>query len=133
MLKKIKFKFTYFFQEILVFNVSSLHFRAKTLATIIACNKNYNEAELKILKDISLEIYPNDKNRASMLEEVTIYYVKKVLSDRDKLNLDKLILNINTLVTNTPRFRKKILTDSLIFFTICSKDSKSSIMQFRVL
>jgi hypothetical protein len=100
---------------------------------MIACNNDYGEEEIKILKDISKKIYPEDTNRSNMLEEVTIYYVEKIISKKDKLSLDKLIIDINRQINKTPRFRKKILTDFLVLFTTCTKDSKSSIIQFRVL
>jgi hypothetical protein len=133
MLNTFRVKFLYFFQEILVFRVSSLHFRAKILASVIACNENYSEEDIKILEEVSKQIYPKDENRASILEAVTINYVNSVLNKKNGFNLDKLIININNLVSKTPRFKDKISTDLLVMFTVCCKDSKSSCIQYRVL
>jgi hypothetical protein len=133
LLKKLKLRFTYFFQEILVFHVSSLHFRAKVLAVVISCNPDYSDEEIKLLEKISKEIYSKDDNRANMLKEVTLYYVKKVFSKKDSLNLDRLVIDISRQTKKTPRFKYKILVDLLVQFTTCIKNSESSIIQYRVL
>lgn len=100
------------FREIFVYNHSSLEFRAKIFALVIAADENANEQSFAICKELCLEIYKGDDERANLLLLNTKELVKKV-HETNGLDLDTLIANIQKELKITPRYAKKIDVESL--------------------
>ena len=109
---KLKHHFFSAFREIFVHHHGSLEFRAKIFALIIASNEKVQEESYIIVKDRALEIYDGDKDRANLLMMSTKELVKKV-TDKNGLDLDTLVINIQKELRIVPRYAKKIDIESL--------------------
>lgn len=122
-LSSFKHKFISSFREIFVHHHGSLEFRAKTFALIIAsfedCTKDNTDA-YNAVKDFGMKIY-EDNNRANLLVITTKELVKKVY-DKNGLDIDTLITNIQKELRIVPRYAKKIDIDSLKTILTLTKD-----------
>ncbi len=130
-LKKIKNYIYSFFREFLVFHHSSLEFRAKTLASMIAVKKSIDECEKETLENIAKEIYKNDENRAEILINTTIEYVDKVI-EINGLYVDDLIINIDKTLKKYPKFYKKIDLEKLKRFLKCKATPEEKLLRVRI-
>ena len=114
MLPASSFKHRFFsaFRELFVHHHGSLEFRAKLFALVIAAN---DEADLNVyvtVKEISDEIYKHDIDRSNLLVITTKELVKKV-KDKNGLDVDMLVFNIQNELKVIPRYANKIDTYSL--------------------
>ncbi len=119
----IKIKFLSFFRDIFVYHTSSLEFRAKVIASVIAIKYGINECEERILEDLAYKTYKNDKARAKLLIQVTKEYVTKII-DKNELDINSLIRNIDNTLKSTKRLVYKINIKELKRFLECSEDSE---------
>lgn len=131
-LKKIKNYIYSFFREFLVFHHSSLEFRAKLLASMISVKKSIDECEKETLEQIAKEIYKNDENRAEILINTTLEYVKKV-EEINGLYVDDLIIDIDKNLKKHPKFYKKIDIESLKRFLKCKATTEEKLLRLRIL
>ncbi len=120
---KIKGWFLSFFRENFLYHHSSLEFRAKLLAAMIAVDKKVDDCEEKILKEIAKEIYKDDEARIYVLISTTKEYVEKIIQ-KNGLDLNELILHINKDLKEAKRFHQKIDIKQLEKLLICSKDDE---------
>jgi len=104
---RLKHHFFSAFRELFVHHHGSLEFRAKIFALVIAANENAKVESYIIVKDIALNIYDGDTDRANLLMLSTKEMVQKV-KDNNGLNLDTLVENIQKELKIVPRYAKKI-------------------------
>lgn len=109
---KIKHHFFSAFRELFVHHHGSLEFRAKLFALIIAANESTKIENYAIVKKIGMEIYKDDEDRANLLMLSTKELVEKV-REKNGLDIDTLISNIQKELKQVPRYAKKIDIDSL--------------------
>jgi len=133
LLKYLKIKFLLFFRDIFVHHTSSLEFRAKVYASVIAIKDGMVECEELILKDIAKSIYKNDSARCELLVQVTKEYVDKIV-EKNELNINTLIKNIDYELKKSSRFVHKINIEELKRFISCNCDDEEiTIIQERVI
>ena len=109
---KIKHYFFNAFRELFVHHHGSLEFRAKLFALIISANEDVKVENYNIVKNIGMQIYKNDEERANLLILSTKELVQKV-KENNGLDIDTLISNIQKELKGVPRYAKKIDIDSL--------------------
>ena len=109
---RIKHHFFRAFREFFVHNHSSLEFRAKLFALMIAANEEATVDNYILVKNLSLDTYKNDEERADLLTLSTKEMVQKV-RDNNELDIDTLIASIQKELRNVPRYAKKIEIDDL--------------------
>lgn len=129
--KSIKIFFLSFFREFFVYHHTSLEFRAKLFASMIASNSIDNSCEYKVLEKIAAEIY-DDEYRINVLVHTTKEYVDKIQKN-NALDLDCLLLDIDKQLKKNPRFKEKINIKHLRSFFTCSGDENTVILQTRIL
>ncbi len=131
---RIKHHFFSAFRELFVHHHSSLEFRAKIFALVIAANEDAKVESYIIVKNIAMSIYPKDKDRADLLMLSTKELVQKI-KDNNGLNIDALVTHIQKELRIVPRYAKKIDTDSLrllinITYDIDTKSYQENILDF---
>jgi hypothetical protein len=132
-LTAMKIRFLSFFRDIFVHHTSSLEFRAKLLASVIAIKEGITECEHDILEEIAFRIYKNDPARAYLLMQVTKEYIDKII-EKNELDLNALIKNIDNALQSSKRFAYKINIKDLKRFLECSKDDEeTNIIQKRII
>ena len=104
---RLKHHFFSAFREFFVHHHGSLEFRAKIFALVIAANEDAKVESYIIVKDIALNIYDGDTDRANLLMISTKEMVQKV-KDNNGLNLDTLVEHIQKELKIVPRYAKKI-------------------------
>jgi len=104
---RIKHYFFSAFREFFVHHHGSLEFRAKIFALIIAVNEKAQVENFIVVKDIALNIYDGDTDRANLLMMSTKELVQKV-KENNNLNVDSLIDAILKELKIVPRYAKKI-------------------------
>ncbi|MCF6339655.1 MAG: hypothetical protein L3J10_02730 [Sulfurimonas sp.] len=117
----IKHHFFSAFRELFVSHHGSLEFRSKVFALIITANSDIKDECYEIVKNIGMNIYNNDEDRANLLMLTTKELVKKV-KDNNGLDIDILIEHIQKELKIIPRYAKKINTDSLKLLIDLSHD-----------
>jgi hypothetical protein len=131
-LKSAKIFFLSFFRELFVYHHTSLEFRAKLFASMIASNKIDNSCEYVVLKKIAEDIYRDDEYRVDVLVHTTKEYVNKIVQN-DSLDIDHLILDIDRELRRNKRFVNKINMDHLRSFYTCNGDEDTILLQTRIL
>ena len=126
-----KIKFLSFFRDIFIYHTSSLEFRAKIFAAVISVNNKINECEEKILTELSNKIYKNSA-RAQLLVQVTHEYIDKIV-EKNELDLNALIKNIDNDIKEHKRFAYKINIKDLKRFLECNIDEEIQIIQQRII
>lgn len=109
---RLKHHFFSAFRELFVHHHGSLTFRAKIFALVIAANYDAKVDNYVIIKDIGMQIYDNDDDRANLLMLSTKELVQKV-KENNGLDIDTLVLNIQKELKIIPRYAKKIDIESL--------------------
>jgi len=109
---RIKHHFFSAFRELFVHHHGSLEFRAKIFALIIAANHESTVNAYIIIKNIAMNIYNNDEDRANLLMLTTKELVQKIKEDNG-LNFDTLVDHIQKELRIVPRYAKKINITSL--------------------
>jgi len=128
----LKRNFFHTFQEVFVYHHSSLNFRAKIFALVIAADDKPRIENYIVVKNYGLKIYNNDEKRATLLVLATKEYVEKVKLNNG-LYLDTLIMHIQQELKKSPRYAKKIDIEALkplLEFTI---DEDTKLYQTRIL
>lgn len=113
-LSSFRHRFLNAFREIFVHHHGSLEFRAKIFALVIASFDRTLEDDkdlYQIVKDYALKLYA-DEHRAHLLTITTKELVKKVY-DKNGLDIDTLISNIQKEIRIVPRYAKKIDVEGL--------------------
>ena len=104
---KLKHHFFSAFRELFVHHHGSLEFRAKVFALVIAANDESSEDSYVVVKNIGLNIYRDDEERADLLMITTKEKVEQV-RDNNGLDIDILISSIQKDLKVIPRYAKKI-------------------------
>jgi electron transfer flavoprotein alpha subunit len=128
---KVKHHFINAFRELFLYHHSSLEFRAKLFAAVIAANANAGDCEFNTVRSAGMVIY-NDETRTASLEFTVKEYVKKVIEEND-LNNDMLIEEILRDLKNMPRYAKKIDTTLLHAIVDCHHDEDTALYQKRII
>lgn len=110
----------------------SLEFRAKLFALMVAVNSGVKEEAYTLIKNIGLDIYQNDEDRANLLVMSTKELVKKVQDDNG-LYIDTLVANIQTELRLVPRYAKKIDIPSLSRLLELTTDQDTLLYQKNIL
>ncbi len=131
-LKSTKTFFLSFFRELFVYHHTSLEFRAKLFASMIASNKVDNSCEYIVLKKIAKDIYKDDEYRVDVLVHTTKEYVNKIIQN-DSLDIDDLIIDIDKELKRHKRFVEKINMNHLRSFYACNGDEDTILLQTRIL
>ncbi len=118
-------------REILVYHHSSLEFRAKIFALIIAVNRHPNTCEYDLVFEAGMQIY-KENDRANMLQLTTKEYVHKI-HKKNGLSIDGLIDDIHKEVRQVPRYAQKINSDLLFPLCECTIDEDTSTYQIRII
>ena len=118
------------FRELLLYHHSSLEFRAKLFAAIIAANENYTECELDIVQETGMALY-GEEDRANTLRLTVEEYLEKVFEDND-LAIDELIEDILNDLKDIPRYAEKISIDDYQKIIDCCENEESRIYQERI-
>lgn len=129
---RIKHHFFSAFRELFVHHHGSLEFRAKVLALVIAANEKPQVESYIIVKNLGLDIYEGNEERANLLLLSTKELVKKV-KDNNGLNLDTLVSHIQKELKIVPRYAKKIDIESLKPIISLSYDSDTIAYQDNIL
>jgi len=130
-LHNLKHHFLRGFREVFIHHHSSMEFRAKLFALIIAPNENYGECETEILKHNSELIY-EDKTRSEALINLTNEYLDK-LNAPNGLGIDDLINDIVKDLREYRRFATKIDINLLMPIQMCTDDDDNALYQLRIL
>ncbi len=131
-LKNIKIFFLSIFRKLLVYHHTSLEFRAKLFASMIASNKIDDNYEYIELQKIAKEVYRDDEYRVDVLVHITKEYVNKI-TQKNSLNIDCLLKDIDSELKRHKRFIKKIDMKHLRRFYSQDADEKTKILQTRIL
>lgn len=129
---RIKHHFFSAFRELFVHHHGSLEFRAKILALIIAANDKPKVECYIIVKNLALDVYDNNEERANLLMLSTKELVNKV-KDNNGLDLDTLVSHIQKELKIVPRYAKKIDIDALKPIISLSDDSDTIAYQENIL
>jgi hypothetical protein len=120
------------FRELLLYHHSSLEFRAKLFAAIIAANDNYGECELEIVKETGMALYKDDLDRANTLRLTVEEYLDKIFQDNG-LAIDELIEDLLWDLKEVPRFAEKISIEYYRQIMACCEDEDTRIYQERII
>jgi len=119
------------FREIFVHHYSSLDFRAKIFALIIAANDKPKLDNFILVKTLATQIYPDDPDRANMLLLSTKELIDKI--NNKKISVDSLIQSITNNVKLVPRYAKKINIEDLTQFLNFAEDEDAYAYQQNIL
>ncbi|MDQ7061580.1 MAG: hypothetical protein Q9M43_10805 [Sulfurimonas sp.] len=109
---RLKHHFFSAFREFFVHHHGSLEFRAKVFALVIAANDDSIVESYILVKNIGLNIYKNDEERANLLMITTKEKVQQV-KENNGLDIDTLVANIQKDLKIIPRYAKKINIEEL--------------------
>ena len=118
-------------REILVYHHSSLEFRAKVFALIVAANQHPAQCDYALVHEAGMQIY-KDQDRAKMLLLTTKEYVDKV-HKQSGLDIDDLVEEIRHELRQIPRYSVKIDISILQRIIECKTDENMSTYQIRML
>lgn len=119
------------FRELFIYHHSSLEFRAKVFAIVIAANEHSGDCELELVKKAGIEIY-DDENRANTLMLTTKEYVQKVRNSNG-LDIDRLAQDIIKELKLITRYAEKIDVSQLKPFIQCSTDEDTIAYQMNII
>jgi len=129
---KLKHHFFSAFRELFVHHHGSLNFRAKIFALVISADENATEENYKIVKQIALNLYHNDEERATLLMLMTKELVNKVRKENG-LYLETLITHIQKELKIVPRYAKKIDLERLKPLLSLPNDPDTILYQEKIL
>ena len=128
-----KSSFLYVFRELILYHNSSLEFRAKVLASVVSVDKEIDECEFEILKEIASNTYPNNIERQLVLINTIKEYFGKVV-EKNGLNVYELLEAIEKILKTNRRFVDKIDIAQLKSLRDCKKSNEEIYMlQTRVI
>jgi len=119
------------FRELLLYHHSSLEFRAKLFAALIAANDQYGECELSVVQDAGMALY-SDEDRANTLRLTVEEYLDKVFRDNG-LAIDALIEDLMNDLKDIPRYTEKISIDDYQKIVACCEDADNRAYQERII
>lgn len=119
------------FRELFVYHHSSLEFRAKIFAMVIAVKEEPDTCDYELVKAAGMHIY-NDEDRANTLALTTQEFVERILG-RDPIDVDTLAQDIVRELKLIPRYAKKIDIEELQPLLSCSKDPDTRSYQLNIL
>ena len=131
MLRRFKRSLQSIFRELLLYHNSSLEFRAKVFAVVIAANSVHGACEQEVLKTLAHDIYNEDNTRAEILIDTVNEYLLSI-DENTSESFHAFIHKIEHEAKTTQRFKKKIDMAMLHKFRSCSKDFEDRIYQQRV-
>lgn len=120
------------FREFLVYNHSSLEYRAKILTLMVTANGEMCECEKQKLKEVARNIYSNDEDRAEMLIETVKEYHDKIITNNG-LDFEHLIQLVESETKSVKRFADKIDLNILRLLHECIDDDDEALYQERIL
>ncbi len=129
---RLKHHFFSAFRELFVHHHGSLEFRAKIFALLIAANEDAAVENYVLIKNIALELYKDDTDRANLLMLSSKELVKKV-KENNGLDIDSLVLNIQKELKIVPRYAKKIDINTLKKFLKLTYDNDTLAYQENIL
>lgn len=129
---RLKHHFFSAFRELFVHHHGSLEFRAKVFALVIAANEDFTVDSYVKIKEIGLNIYKDDEERANLLMLTTKEKVDKV-KDENGLDIDILISSIQQDLKVVPRYAKKIDIDQLRQLVTMTNDKDTISYQENIL
>jgi hypothetical protein len=118
------------FREVFVWHLSSLEFRAKLFGVVIGASNKYSDCDRELLKEICHTIY-SDEDRVETLIDASEEYIRKVIDG--ELDINKLVLNIDSSLKKNARFKSKIILEDLRRFLYCYCDEDDKYLQIRVI
>lgn len=131
----IRFSFKHFlfnaFRELFLYHHSSLEFRAKLFAAVIAADDKADECEFDRVKEAGMAIY-NEEDRSNTLVLTTREIVDKVLKNNG-LDIDALIEDIIQDLKTVPRYALKIELSQLEPILACQDDPDVTAYQRSIL
>lgn len=127
----IKHFFYNAFRELFLYHHSSLEFRAKLFAAVIAADLNASDCEFDLVEAAGMKIY-DDRDRCNSLVLTTREFVEKVLQNNG-LDIDALIDDIIRDLKAVPRYAKKIDISQLAPLLECQNDPDVRTYQNRIL
>lgn len=130
-LQKVRNHFINAFRELFLYHHSSLEFRAKLFAAVIAANPNAGSCEYEIVSQAGMQIY-DDPDRSNSLLLTVREYVNKVVDDNG-LDIDTLLAEIVRDLRDIPRYSQKIEISQLRPLLDCHHDEENRIYQERML
>ncbi|MDX1295209.1 MAG: hypothetical protein R3302_03015 [Sulfurimonadaceae bacterium] len=119
------------FRELFIYHHSSLEFRAKVFALIIAANEHASDCEYSIVKKAGVIIY-NEEDRANTLTLTTQEFVHKV-HEKNGMDIDMLVQDIVKELKIIPRYAKKIDIGQLQLLLSCHEDEDTLAYQSRMI
>jgi len=131
LLQKLRNHFINAFRELFLYHYSSLEFRAKLFAAVIAANPEAGECEFEIVRNAGMLIY-EDSDRSASLALAVREFVEKVIDDNG-LDLDSLLEEIVRDLRDIPRYGKKIDTSMLYALLECHQDEDTKLYQQRMI
>ena len=131
MLKTIKNYFFSAFREIFLYHHSSLEFRAKTYAVLIASSSEPLSQYQTTLEKISHEIY-TDSDRAEALILTVKEYIQGVYAKKNRVE-EVLLLEMIRELRQIPRYALKIEPEHLERLKECTQNRDSKIYQDRII
>ena len=130
--KSIKRTLKKFFREFLVYNHSSLEYRAKIITLIVSANGEMCECQKQKLKEIARKIYKKNEERAEMLIEMVKEYHDKIVTNNG-LDFEHLIQLVEKETKSVKRFADKIDIDILKELHACIDDEEERLFQEHIL
>jgi len=128
---RLKHYLTSSFRELFLYHHSSLEFRAKLFATVIAANEEAEECEYDLVQEAGMKIY-NDEDRATTLRLTTQEFVNKVHDDNG-IAIDELIEDIVKDLKTVPRYAAKVDLSVLEPLIQCHDNEDTQTYQTRML
>lgn len=119
------------FRELFLYHHSSLEFRAKLFAAVIAADDQASECEFDLVQKAGMKIY-DDEDRVNTLVLTTREIVNKVLKNNG-LDIDALIEDIIRDLKSVPRYALKIDLSLLEPILTCQDDPDITAYQKNIL
>lgn len=131
MLRSIKNYFFSAFREVFVYHHSSLEFRAKTYAVLIASSHESLHQYQDTLEKIASEIY-TESDRADALVLTVKEYIKSIQSKK-YMGEEPLLIDVIRELRQVPRYALKIEPEHLTRLQECTSDMDSKVYQKRLI
>ena len=132
MIRELKKQIIKIFREFLIYQNSSLEFRAKIITFVIHVDSQNQDCKNRVLKAVAKATYPNDINRASFLIDSIEEYIDKIVTNNG-LDYQHLIMRIEKQIKHNPKLIDKIDIPILKLFKQCIEDEDNLIYHDRVI
>jgi hypothetical protein len=128
----IKTWFLTAFREPFLYHYTSLEFRAKVFALIIAPSyESAKEYDYKLLKEIAAEIYEGDRHRQGVFLNIVKEYIATILRN-PSVAYDEIVKEINRKVKNNKKLAEKINIEHLSRFLNTDINEDKRLLQQRI-